>query len=772
MKKRILSLLLCLCMIASTAVLFSSCGKKAIDFSKGYTVIYGKDMSSAAAKEVKSFVDLLKGKIDGSLESKRVAFDQELADEADYEILVGNTNRPETAKVLEEINGHGYAISIVGKKLVIVGTTNFLTSQALDYFVDTYLSVDGKISSLKVEKNVVSDMQMLEITNQSGFVYSAYLNEADKVVKQIKDMKAGIGNYSDVRSSAMFMRSESESENAGNAVEILVGSVDRAEVKEFSSVMDVVDYGIGAKNGKIVAFAYNDTMMMKALDLLSDMLKDSVYVEGEAKKIFVPTEFSRIYSNVDNSFIVTDFPKPQGLTLSGTLDVDSGLTEYAYNGEGVTADAYQAYCNDLIAAGYVLYTSHSAESSIFRTYVNEQKGMMLYVAYNAFAHASTNTNKTIRVIVGPTERAGLLPEEMLTLQSFENVAISSITAIKANYVDTGKGQIYVVTLADGSFVMIDGGASDIIIQNRIYDVLVDLYTKNHGYAPNAIDHPIRIAAWYITHGHGDHVGVISRFINQYSTNGSVRIDTVIANFASDEGYFGAYIDKDANTTFRDRMAEYSAKATNSKGEKGFEYIKVHTGQKFWLANVECEVLYTHEDLLPNRLHKYNDSSTVIRMTIHQTQNGSIVAGSKSTSMIWLGDAQSTSGYYMCDMYGSYLKSDMVQVAHHIGSGSELALYRTIAPDSAWFPTDYDSFKDSITRSATMIYQICNQVPSLQYVILSDICNYTVYITETGANYVPYSVSNPTGVYAAGESNTVLVSVVGFTSSVRSGFRKK
>ncbi|MBE6603420.1 MAG: MBL fold metallo-hydrolase [Ruminococcaceae bacterium] len=773
MKKRILSLLLGLCMIASTAVLFSSCGKKAIDFSKGYTVIYGKDMSSAAAKEVKSFVDLLKGKIDGSLESKRVAFDQELADEADYEILVGNTNRPETEKVLEEINGHGYAISIVGKKLVIVGTTNFLTSQALDYFVDTYLSVDGKISSLKVEKNVVSDMQMLEITNQSGFVYSAYLNEADKVVKQIKDMKAGIGNYSDVRGNGMFMRSESESEseNAGNAVEILVGMVDRAEVKDFSSVMDVADYGVSAKNGKIVAFAYNDTMMLKALDLLSDILKDSVYVEGEAKKLFVPADFSRIYSNVDSSFITTDFPKPQGLTLSGTIDADSGLTEYYYHGDSVTEDAYQAYCNDLTGAGYVLYTDHSAESSIFRTYVNEQKGMMLYVAYNAFAHASAGAKKTIRVIVGPTERAGLLPEEMLTLQRFENVAASSITAIQANYVETGKGQIYVVTLADGSFIMIDGGASDTTIQSRIYNVLKDLYTKNHGYAPNG-QKPIRIAAWYITHGHGDHVGVISRFINQYSTNGSVRIDTVIANFASDEGYYGAYIDKEANTTFRDHMAEYSAKVTNSKGEKGFDYIKVHTGQKFWLANIECEVLYTHEDLLPNRLHTYNDSSTVIRMTIHQTTDGSIVAGSESTSFIWLGDAQEATCDYLRNMYGSYLKSDMVQAAHHIGTGSDVPLYRLIEPDSVWFPTDYDSFKGSITRSSTMIYKICNQVPSLKYVILSDVCNYTVSVTETGANYDPYSVSNPKGVYAAGEANTVLVSVVGLTSTVRSGFRKK
>ena len=770
MKKRFLSLLLCLCMIASTAVLFSSCGKKSVDLSKGYTVVYGKEMSSSAAKEVKSFVDLLKEKTDSSLESKRVDFETELTEEVNYEILVGNTNRPETAKLREEINGHGYAIAIVGKKLVIVGTTNFLTLQALDYFADTYLSGEEKISSLKIEKTVASDMEMIEITTKWGFVYSGYLNEADMIVKQVKEIKAGIGNYSDVRGNGMFMRSENES--ASTDTEILVGLVNREEVKAFTSGMDVTNYGVGAKNGKLFAVAYNDTMMTKALEVLSDLLKDSLYVEGEQKKLFVPADFSRIYTNLDNSYIVTDFPKPQGLNFAGTLNADSGLTEYCYNGEGVTADAYQAYCNDLTNAGYVLYTDHSAETSIFRTYVNEQKGMMIYAAYNAFAHASAGTQKVIRVIAGPTEKADMLPEDMLTLQRFENVAISSITALQANYVETGKGQIYVVTLQDGSFIMIDGGVSDATIQKRIYNVLKDLYTKNHGYAPNA-QNPICIAAWYVTHGHSDHVGVISRFINTYCTDGSVRIDTLIANFASDEGYHGAYIDKEANTTFRDNMAEYSSKVTNSKGQKGFKYIKVHTGQKFWLANVECEVLYTHEDLLPSRLHTYNDSSTVIRMTIHQTLNGSVVEGSKSVSFIWLGDAQEATCKYLRNMYGNYLKSDMVQAAHHIGTGSDVPLYKLIAPTVVWFPTDIGSFKDCITRSSTMIYKICNQVTSIQYVILSDLRNYTVSITATGANYDIYSASNPMGVFSAGENIEQLPAIIStIGKNTTSGFMKR
>ena len=259
-------------MVASSAVLFSSCGKKSVDFSNEYTVVYSKGFSSTVGNEFKSFVALLKSKTGSEFGSKRVDPESELTDEVDYEILVGNTNRPETAKVLKKIKGHGYAISVVGKKIVIVGTTNLLTAKAMELFADTYLSGDSA-SSFRIESNVVSDIEMVEITTKWGFVYSGYLNEADMIVKQVKEIKAGIGNYSDVRGNGMFMRSENESASA--ETEILVGMVDREEVKAFASGMDVTNYGVGVKNGKLVAFAYNDTMMTKALDVLSDLLKDS-----------------------------------------------------------------------------------------------------------------------------------------------------------------------------------------------------------------------------------------------------------------------------------------------------------------------------------------------------------------------------------------------------------------------------------------------------------------------------------------------------------------
>ncbi len=66
-----------------------------------------------------------------------------------YEILVGNTNRPESQQALDYIynNGYGrnedYIICTIGKKIVINGFTDDAVMLAATYFVNNYLKVEG-----------------------------------------------------------------------------------------------------------------------------------------------------------------------------------------------------------------------------------------------------------------------------------------------------------------------------------------------------------------------------------------------------------------------------------------------------------------------------------------------------------------------------------------------------------------------------------------------------------------------------------------------------
>jgi hypothetical protein len=61
-----------------------------------------------------------------------------------------------------------------------------------------------------------------------------------------------------------------------------------------------------------------------------------------------------------------------------------------------------------------------------------------------------------------------------------------------------------------------------------------------------------------------------------------------------------------------------------------------------------------------------------------------------------GDAQTTAGEYIVGRYGSYLKSDYVQVAHHgsINHPTTLEFYKVSAPSYVFFPGAQSRFNEN------------------------------------------------------------------------------
>ena len=666
MKTRILSLLLCICLLFSAVALFSSCsfgGSKDIEL-KGYNLIYAEDASDSLDAYIATTHKALQEKTGETVGLIKVRADKEDEDLTDYEILVGNTGRKETAKALKSIRGHGYTIKVIKDKIVIVGTTNLLTLLALQKFNDLCLTGE-KNAVLTVEKVRESKIETLSIADSKwAFVYSYLLDEADFVPHQIAETKDMIGKCSSIRGTGMKMIADTSK----NDSEIIVGATNRAEGKEFMVGMDALDYGVGVKNGKVIIAGLGDTALKKAFILFRDVLRDSVVEEDDKKVFILPADLSLIYTDTENAAF-TDFPRPEGLALSGTADVHDG-TEFYYEGKGVSLDAYKAYCEKLVAAGYRLYgkANDDVEGSYYRTYVNEQAGGTLYVAYSAYKHAIkeelTDTfSHAIRIVSAKLDTVNLVDEQSYNFVPFTRVQNSSITAVELFPVYEGKfegkderyyGNIYIMTLEDGSFVLFDAGRNvDGKTSQEIYKTLLALYLEGHNNEMPTEEKPIRIAAWVFSHGHSDHVGSFESFINNYCAGYGdtqiaagdlasgigkhttfVTIDRLISNFTSDEENYA-----DGGEPVRDKYATLAAKIKDAPGEDaGFKYYKVHTGQKFWLANVEFEVVLTHEDIFPQKIHIYNNASTVIRTTMYYTENGKSLTDKKA-SVLWLGDAQ-------------------------------------------------------------------------------------------------------------------------------------
>ena len=87
--------------------------------------------------------------------------DGEAYDSAALEILIGATNRRESIDVLATLEAGQYAVRVVGNKLVIVGTTDYLTGLAVEEFTKyvtevagaSELTVDNDYSVLKSQED-------------------------------------------------------------------------------------------------------------------------------------------------------------------------------------------------------------------------------------------------------------------------------------------------------------------------------------------------------------------------------------------------------------------------------------------------------------------------------------------------------------------------------------------------------------------------------------------------------------------------------------------
>jgi hypothetical protein len=114
------------------------------------------------------------------------------------------------------------------------------------------------------------------------------------------------------------------------------------------------------------------------------------------------------------------------------------------------------------------------------------------------------------------------------------------------------------------------------------------------------------------------------------------------------------------------------------------FLKPHTGMNFDLADMNIEVMYTHEDAVnfsnpaKSSLSNFNSSSTVLKLTI-----------GKDRTFMLLGDTDTEAEKLLTKMYteSSTFKSDIVQVAHHNFNYLRI-LYRWIAPSIALVPNSY------------------------------------------------------------------------------------
>lgn len=334
----------------------------------------------------------------------------------------------------------------------------------------------------------------------------------------------------------------------------------------------------------------------------------------------------------------------------------------------VTEADFAAYAEAMKAAGYTQILDHTIGENRYAEFARDS--LVYHVAY-------MDHTKEIRV---SEDRAGVpLSDFAYDTKGDQQSLIYQYGLYydpdnQVTHKTVNCGMLYVIRLSDNSLVLVDGGH----LHQSSNEAMEGLMAFLHEITGTKSGEMIHIAAWYMTHAHGDHVTCMAKLCNRY--HDEIDLQRVMYNIPSYQVRSAGYDDN--TTTTKEMIRKYYPNV---------KFLKLHSGQVFDLSNVGFEVLFTHEDAVGLAqfreavendravqfpLRDYNCTSTILRVKID------------GQTILLLGDTNVEAEKVMKDTFpASVWKSDVVQIAHHCFNYLD-TLYPMIAAPVAFMPNSY------------------------------------------------------------------------------------
>ena len=307
---------------------------------------------------------------------------------------------------------------------------------------------------------------------------------------------------------------------------------------------------------------------------------------------------------------------------------------------------FENYLTKLKEYGFEKEFRRDADGNIFASYV--KNGIRVYAYYLCQRHEA-RIIRELTSVSASLEDFGYVYEKQADDQTVVyqySMAMRDGTHFKADgYYDNG--MFYIIKLADNSLMLIDGGRADQFPESQV-DNLMKMLREITGTKDGET---IRIAAWYITHPHGDHYGGFKSFSAKYGSN--FDLERVFFGFPSTN------IDYNALNSGASTYKAIINVINSYYSDDDTEFLRIHTGQTFSIADVTVDVLYTHEDGVDavtgsSVLSEVNNASSVIKITVD------------GKTILFLGDANvQAMNLIILNWKGETFVSDAVQLAHHV-----------------------------------------------------------------------------------------------------------
>lgn len=442
---------------------------------------------------------------------------------------------------------------------------------------------------------------------------------------------------------------------------ILVGNPEELEADELIPEVPYFGYLITVRNGDVYILGYHDEVLAEAATVFLGQL------EGWSAngKISIPVDYETVAA-VSETFPAGDVPYLDGAENASVHDYGNEHQVVAL--EDVDQAEFETYCGKLETEGFALQAENEINGNLFKTYCNDS-GKMIHTYW-------IERYEEVRTVVANTDR--------LPFVSTAEVDAGCVPLL--HQLQGGDEEGYILRLADGRFIVVDGG--DPTEENA-----VEIYTFLKENAPDA--EKIAIAAWYITHAHSDHCGALTIFAEKYSEDSSITLESILFN-ACETTEQMLYCEPSYKLNMDVALATYYPDVP---------VYKPLTGQVYTFGKTTVEILYTMSDFMPNTIAyesdgkggDYNVMSTVCIIDIDSTQD-------LKDRMFVMGDTTTVACNEMCYRYGDAMKCDFVQVSHHglapLPTGANcrrhcatVEIYQLIDPSIALWPSSTVKVKE-------------------------------------------------------------------------------
>ncbi|MBE6631383.1 MAG: MBL fold metallo-hydrolase [Ruminococcaceae bacterium] len=197
------------------------------------------------------------------------------------------------------------------------------------------------------------------------------------------------------------------------------------------------------------------------------------------------------------------------------------------------------------------------------------------------------------------------------------------------------GMCYLIKLSDGKAIIIDGGFDNEPCVDNLYNSLGKM-----GIAKDE-NGKFAISAWIFSHGHDDHIGIMTPFAKKYADK--VNIDFFLYNLPCNQKL----------VSLTGLEMEFHSFCKSSFPESTF--VTPHAGVKYYIGNAIIDMLYTPDlSWTPDApIDFYNNTSLIFKL-----EGG-------GASLLSYGDAGENASEIIWKRYDrAVFNSDILQITHH------------------------------------------------------------------------------------------------------------